>query len=76
MARLLPVATALVILGLVVLPFVTPAWVGFEQGRTDVTTWTGFAQTEVTTVTNSILGDLVLARGDFDPNAPGTNSET
>jgi integral membrane protein (TIGR01906 family) len=65
-ARLLPVATALVILGLTVLPFLTPAWVGFEQGRSDVLDWTRFSQAEVTTVTNSILGDLVLARGDFD----------
>jgi integral membrane protein (TIGR01906 family) len=65
-ARLLPVATALVILGLTVLPFLTPAWVGFEQGRSDVLAWTGFSQAEVTTVTNAILGDLVLARGDFD----------
>ncbi len=50
MARLLPVATALVILGLTVLPFLTP----------------------VTTVTNAILGDLVLARGDFDVANDGT----
>jgi len=71
-ARLLPVATALVILGLTVLPFLTPAWVGFEQGRTDVTSWTGFTQAEVTTVTNAILGDLVLDRGDFDVTRNGT----
>jgi integral membrane protein (TIGR01906 family) len=71
-ARLLPVATALVILGLTVLPFLTPAWVGFEQGRTDVTSWTGFTQAEVTTVTNAILGDLVLDRGDFDVARNGT----
>lgn len=71
MARLLPVATTLVVLGLVVLPFLTPAWVGFEQGRTDVTTWTGFTPAEVTTVTNSILGDLVLGRGDFDVQRAG-----
>jgi integral membrane protein (TIGR01906 family) len=64
-ARLLPVATALVILGLTVLPFLTPAWVGFEQARTEVTTLTGFTPAQVSTITNSILGDLVLGRGDF-----------
>ena len=71
MARLLPVATALVILGLTVLPFLTPVWVGFEQGRTDVTTLTGFTPAQVTTVTNAILGDLVLGRGDFRVTTDG-----
>jgi len=70
-SRLVPVATALVILGLTVIPFLTPAWVGFEQNRAEVTAWTGFSQADVTTITNSILGDLVLARGDFDVTRAG-----
>lgn len=72
MARLLPVATALVILGLTVVPFLTPAWVGFEQDRTDVTVWTGFTKADVTATTNAILGDLVLAKGDFAVERAGT----
>jgi integral membrane protein (TIGR01906 family) len=70
-SRLLPVATALVILGLAVVPFLTPAWVGFEQDRTEVTAWTGFSRAEVTTITSSIVADLVLARGDFDVTRAG-----
>jgi len=66
MARLLPVATALVILGLTVLPFLTSAWVEFEQDRTVVANWNDIYPEEVHRVTNLILADLVLGQGDFE----------
>jgi integral membrane protein (TIGR01906 family) len=59
------VATAFVILGASVLPFLTPAWVGFEQDRTGSAVLTGYPARDLQSITDSILGDLVLARGDF-----------
>lgn len=68
---LVSIATALVLLGASILVFLNPAWVGFEQDRTDVTRLTGYAPTVVRDVTSSILGDLVLVRGDFDVTVAG-----
>lgn len=64
--------TAIVILAVSILPFLTPAWVGFEQDRSNVAGLTGFPPAEVRTVTNAILGDLVLDRGDFNVTRGGT----
>jgi integral membrane protein (TIGR01906 family) len=62
---LISAATALVILGATVAPFLTPAFVRFEQDRTGVANLTGFDSGELDVVTGSLLGDLVLWRGDF-----------
>jgi integral membrane protein (TIGR01906 family) len=59
------VATAFVILGASVLPFLTPAWVGFEQDRSGSAALSGYPVGDVHAITDSILGDLVLARDDF-----------
>jgi integral membrane protein (TIGR01906 family) len=59
------VATAFVILGASLLPFLTPAWVGFEQDRSGSAALVGYPPAEVHSITSSILGDLVLSRGDF-----------
>ncbi len=69
---LVSIATAFVLLGASILPFLTPAWVGVEQDRTQVTRLTGFGQADVRIVTASLLGDLVLSRGDFDAALAGT----
>ena len=61
----LGVAAALAVLGLSILPFLNPVWVGFEQGRSSVTAWTGYDDATVQTVTGSILSDLVLGPPDF-----------
>lgn len=58
-------ATALVILGASIAPFVTPLYVRFEQDRTAVAALTGYSPAELDQATTSILGDLVLWRGDF-----------
>ena len=63
-AAILSVATAVAILGASVAPFLTPAWVGFEQGRAGSAALTGFDAATLQRVTNGILGALVFG-GDF-----------
>jgi integral membrane protein (TIGR01906 family) len=62
---LIGAATAFVLLGASIAPFLTPAAVRFEQDRTSVGTLTGFDAAELDTVTGALLGDLVLWRDDF-----------
>lgn len=59
------IATALVILGASIAPFLTPWYVRFEQDRTSVAALTGYASGDLDRIVASILGDLVLWRGDF-----------
>jgi integral membrane protein (TIGR01906 family) len=64
-------AAAILILGVSILPFLTPTWVAFEQDRAQAAAWTGFSAPDLRTVSESILGDLVLGRGDFDVQLGG-----
>ncbi|MEZ0240568.1 MAG: DUF1461 domain-containing protein [Chloroflexota bacterium] len=64
-------AAAVLILAMSILPFLTPAWVAFEQDRAQAGAWTGFSEPDLRAVTNSILGDLVLGRGDFGVQLDG-----
>jgi len=57
-------ATAIVIVALAILPFLTPQWVAFEQGRAQAEAWTGFTTEQLRTATDAILVDLVVG-GDF-----------
>jgi integral membrane protein (TIGR01906 family) len=57
-------ATAIVIVALAILPFLTPQWVAFEQGRANATAWTGFTTEELRAATDAILSDLIFG-GDF-----------
>ena len=68
---LVGLATAIVIVALAILPFLTPQWVAFEQGRSNAAVWTGFTTEELRVATDSILGDLVFG-GDFDVQIDGT----
>jgi integral membrane protein (TIGR01906 family) len=61
---LIGLATAIVIVTVAIVPFLTPAWVAFEQDRAQADAWTGYTTAEVRTATDSILADLVLG-GDF-----------
>lgn len=61
---LIGLATAMVIVALTIVPFLTPGWVAFEQGRANATTWTGFTTEELRSATDAILTDLVFG-GDF-----------
>lgn len=60
------VATAVVLLGGSIAPFLAPPVVHFEQGRTGVGELTGFDSAQLDGVTGALLGDLVLWQGDFD----------
>ena len=62
---MLGVATAVVILGASIAPFLAPPVVRFEQDRAGAGTFTGFSPTQLDAVTGSLLGDLVLWQGDF-----------
>lgn len=61
---LIGLATAIVIVAITILPFLTPQWVAFEQGRAQATAWTGFTTEELRVATDAILADLVFG-GDF-----------
>jgi integral membrane protein (TIGR01906 family) len=65
-------AAAVVVMAIAILPFLTPAWVGFEQGRTNATGLTGFDEASLRTATNAILHDLVLGPPDFAVEIAGT----
>ncbi len=58
-------ATAFVILGVSIAPFLTRPVVRFEQDRTGVASFTGYPTDVLDHVTGSLLGDLVLWQGDF-----------
>ena len=60
------IAAALVIVAIAILPFLTPAWVGFEQGRAQAAAWTGYSEGDLRTATDAILADLVIGPPDFD----------
>lgn len=65
-AVLTAIATAVVITAIAIVPFLTPAWVSFEQGRTGAGQLTGYTTAEVRTATDAILADLVFGPPDFD----------
>ena len=58
-------AASIVVIALAILPFLTPAWVSFEQGRTHATTLTGYSEADLARATNAILRDLVIGPPDF-----------
>jgi integral membrane protein (TIGR01906 family) len=66
------IATAVVISAIAIVPFLSPAWVSFEQGRTGAEQLTGYTTAELRTATEAILADLVLGPPDFDVAVGGT----
>jgi len=65
-AWLVASATALVILGASIGPFLAPAYIRLEQDRVGVGAATGYAPAELDAIAGALIGDLVLWRGDFD----------
>ena len=49
-----------------ILPFLSPPWVSFEQGRAQADLWTGFTPAELNAATGAILSDLVFGPPSFD----------
>jgi integral membrane protein (TIGR01906 family) len=68
---LIGLATALVIVAVVLPLFLNPVWVAFEQGRAQATAWTGFTEPELRGATDAILADLVFGPPDFDVAVAG-----
>ena len=68
---LIGLATAIVIVTAAVLPFLTPQWVAFEQGRANATGWTGYSTEELDVATGAILSDLVFGPPSFDVQVGG-----
>jgi integral membrane protein (TIGR01906 family) len=64
-------ATAFVILGGSIAPFLAPPVVHLEQSRTAVYSTVGATWVEIDAVTQSLLGDLVFWTGDFDVHGFG-----
>jgi integral membrane protein (TIGR01906 family) len=67
---LIGLATAIVIVTVSIVPFLTPQWVAFEQARSDATAWTGYTTGELRAATDPILADLILG-GDFSVKVSG-----
>jgi integral membrane protein (TIGR01906 family) len=65
------VATPIVIVAAAVALFLNPFWVSFEQGRSNVTAWTGYTSAQVNEVTGAILSDLVFGPPAFDVTLDG-----
>jgi integral membrane protein (TIGR01906 family) len=65
------IATAVVIVAVAILPFLTPAWVGFEQGRAQASAFTGYGEADLRAATDAILADLVLGPPTFDVEVAG-----
>jgi integral membrane protein (TIGR01906 family) len=70
-AWLVASATALVILGASIAPFLAPAYIRLEQDRVGVGALTGYGPAELDAIAGSLIGDLVLWRGDFDVAVAG-----
>lgn len=58
-------ATVLVLVGIAIVAFLNPVWVGLEQGRADAAAWTGWPAARVTEVTGAVLHDLVIGPPEF-----------
>lgn len=64
-------ATVLALMAATIAPFLSPAWVAFEQGRSDAAAWTGYDPADLRAATNGILADLVIGPPDFDVQVGG-----
>jgi integral membrane protein (TIGR01906 family) len=64
------IATAIVIIAIAILSFLSPEWVAYEQGRAQATAWTGYTTQELRTATDAILSDLIFGGG-FDVQVNG-----
>ncbi len=68
---LVALAVAVVIVAVAVLPFLTPQWVAFEQGRSDAAGWTGYPPDELRAATDAILADLTFGPPNFTVEVRG-----
>ncbi|TAL13127.1 MAG: DUF1461 domain-containing protein [Chloroflexota bacterium] len=64
-------SAGLLLLAVAISPFLTPAWVAFEQDRAEAAAWTSFSPVELRTATDAILSDLVAGPPAFDVTIRG-----
>ncbi len=67
----LVLAVIMGVLSVAIVPFLHPAYVAVAQDRAEASAWTGFSDTELRTVTDAILADLVLGPPAFDVELDG-----
>ena len=65
------IATVFLVVAVTILPFLSPQWVAFEQGRAEATAWTGYTTEELNAATGAILSDLVFGPPEFDVEVRG-----
>lgn len=65
------VATIVVLVALVLIPFFTPAWIYPTQDRAQAEAWTGWSAEEVHTVTGEVLHDLIIGPPEFAQTVAG-----
>jgi integral membrane protein (TIGR01906 family) len=63
---LVAAATAILVLAVAILPFLTPAWLAFAQDRAGATAWTGYSPSDLRTATDALVHDLVFGPPAFD----------
>lgn len=66
------IAASFVVIAIAILPFMTPAWVSFEQGRTNAAAFTGYSEADLALATNAMLHDMVFGPPDFAVEIGGT----
>jgi len=59
------VSTAVLIVGVAILPFMTPPWLAFAQDRAETTAWTGYTPVQVRVATDALVHDLILGPPEF-----------
>jgi integral membrane protein (TIGR01906 family) len=69
---LVAAATIVVIVGVSVIPFLSPIWVGIEQDRSGAAALTGFSPDQVHALTDEVLHDLILGPPAFAQTVAGT----
>jgi integral membrane protein (TIGR01906 family) len=65
------IATAIVLLALSILPFLTPLWIYPGQERAQADAWTGWSIETVHAVTGEVLVDLIIGPPAFDQQVDG-----
>lgn len=68
---LVGIATIPVLVGLSILPFLNPVWLGIAQDRAEAVAWTGWPRQTVVEVTDALLHDLVIGPPEFATEVDG-----
>lgn len=66
-------ATAVAIVGLTIALFFNPAWVSFEQARSDAAAWTGWPEAQVDAVSSSMVAEVWVGPGLFEQQVGGAS---